>query len=71
MPHINGKKGMGKRKNRDKKKIYFAVSESGRRRRISKAEFDRRELLNLPVMVTLAAVGVAATTSALNIITAP
>lgn len=71
MSDIKRRKGMGKRrKGMDKKKIFFAI-ENGRKRRISKQEFDRRELLNLPVTVSLVAVGVAATTSALGIIASP
>ncbi len=72
MPHIKGKKGMGnRRKGMDKKKIFFAVNDDGSKRRISKAAFDRRELLNLPVQISLVAVGVAATTGALGIIAGP
>ena len=72
MPTIKGKKGMGKRrKGMDKKRIYFALDDDGNKRRISRAEFDRRELMNLPVQISMVAVGVAATTAALGIIAGP
>ncbi len=71
MATIKGKKGIGKRrKSMDKKRVYFAL-ENGSRRRISRAEFDRRELLNLPVTMSLVAVSLAATTGALGIIAGP
>lgn len=72
MTHIKGQKGIGKRrKSMDKKRIYYAIDNDGSLRRISKASFDRREMMNLPVQMSLVAVSLAATTGALGIIAGP